>query len=88
MPLQKVYAFSQHVGALCVTQGTDVYKRGANLGANPQELLKMIDGKVVPTDGCAGAGTRAEFGREVSGEAGRGDQEGTERESESITAIA
>lgn len=49
MPEPKVYAFSQHIGALRVTRETNVHKLGAKLGVNPRELLRMINGKVVPT---------------------------------------
>jgi hypothetical protein len=49
MPEPKVYEFSKHIGALCVTRGTDVYKLGPKLGMDPMELLRMINGKVVPT---------------------------------------
>jgi hypothetical protein len=49
MTLPKVYDFSKHIGALCVTRDTDVYKLGAKLGLDPGELLDMINGKVVPT---------------------------------------
>ena len=41
--------FSAYVGNLCVTRGTDVFKLGAKLGIDPIELLRMINGKVVPT---------------------------------------
>jgi transcriptional regulator with XRE-family HTH domain len=44
-----VYAFSQHIGTLCVTHDTNVHKLGAKLGFDPGELLRMINGKVVPT---------------------------------------
>jgi hypothetical protein len=49
MPPPKVYTFSQHIGALCVTRDTNVYKLGAKLGIEPMELLRMINGKVAPT---------------------------------------
>jgi hypothetical protein len=49
MPESKVYAFSQHIGTLCVTHDTNVHKLGAKLGIDPAELLRMINGKVVPT---------------------------------------
>jgi hypothetical protein len=49
MPEPKVYKFSKRISALCVMRGTDVYKLGARLGIDPNELLTMIDGKVVPT---------------------------------------
>jgi hypothetical protein len=44
----KVYSFFQHIGAMCVTRGTDVYRLGAKVGMAPMELLRMINGKVVP----------------------------------------
>jgi hypothetical protein len=47
--LPKPYRFSTYVGNLCVTRGTDVFKLGAKLGMDPIELLRMINGKVVPT---------------------------------------
>jgi hypothetical protein len=46
---EPVYAFSQHIGTLCVTHDTNVHKLGAKLGIDPAELLKMINGKMVPT---------------------------------------
>jgi hypothetical protein len=49
MPEPKVYEFSKHIGALCVTRDTSVHKLGAKLGIDPVELLWMINGKVVPT---------------------------------------
>jgi hypothetical protein len=45
----KVYGLSQHLGTLCVTHDTNVHKLGAKLGIDPGELLRMINGKVVPT---------------------------------------
>jgi transcriptional regulator with XRE-family HTH domain len=50
MPEPKVYEFSKHIGALCVTWGTDVYMLGQKLGVDPQELLRMVNGKVMPTN--------------------------------------
>lgn len=32
-----------------MTRGTDVFNPGAKLGMDPIELLRMINGKVVPT---------------------------------------
>jgi hypothetical protein len=46
MPEPKVYAFSQHIGALCVTRDTNLHKLGAKLGIDPMELLRMINGTV------------------------------------------
>jgi plasmid maintenance system antidote protein VapI len=43
------YAFSTHVGSLCVKRDTNVQKLGAALGINPMELLAMINGRQVPT---------------------------------------
>jgi hypothetical protein len=48
MPEPKVYKFSEHICALCATRGTDVFRLGAKLGIDPMELLRMINGKVVP----------------------------------------
>jgi transcriptional regulator with XRE-family HTH domain len=45
-----VYAFSQHICTLCVTHDTNVHKLGAKLGIDPAELLRMFNGRVVPTD--------------------------------------
>jgi transcriptional regulator with XRE-family HTH domain len=47
---EPVYAFSQHVGTLCVTHDTNVHKLGAKLGIDPAELMRMFNGRVVPTD--------------------------------------
>jgi hypothetical protein len=49
MPEPKVYEFSKHIGALCVTRDTNVHKLGAKLGIDPAVLLSMINGKVMPT---------------------------------------
>jgi hypothetical protein len=49
MPEPKVYEFSRHIGALCVTRDTNVYKLGVKLGVDPTELLRMINGKIMPT---------------------------------------
>jgi putative sterol carrier protein len=49
MPLTKVYEFSKHIGALCVTRDTNVHKLGAKLVIDPAVLLSMINGKVMPT---------------------------------------
>jgi hypothetical protein len=49
MPEPKICKFSKRIGALCILRGTDVYKLGARLGIDPTELLRMINGKVVPT---------------------------------------
>jgi hypothetical protein len=38
------------MGALCATRGTDVYKLGAKLDLDPTDLLRMINGKMVPTE--------------------------------------
>jgi transcriptional regulator with XRE-family HTH domain len=48
-PAMPPYTFSTHVGALCVTRDTNVHKLGEKLGIDPMELLRMINGKVVPT---------------------------------------
>jgi hypothetical protein len=40
---------SRRIGALYATRGTEVYKLGAKLGIDPMELLRMINGKVMPT---------------------------------------
>jgi hypothetical protein len=44
MPEPKVYEFSKHIGALWVTQDTNVQKLGAKLSIDPSELLAMING--------------------------------------------
>jgi hypothetical protein len=49
MPEPKVYEFSRHIGVLCATRGTDVFRLGTKLGIDPMELLQMINGKMVPT---------------------------------------
>jgi hypothetical protein len=49
MPEPVVYEFSEHIGALCVTRGTDVYKLGRKLGIDPFDLLRMINGRITPT---------------------------------------
>jgi hypothetical protein len=48
MPLH--FQFSTFIGTLCVTRQTDVHKLGTKLDIDPMELLKMINGKVVPTN--------------------------------------
>jgi hypothetical protein len=49
MPQRKDYEFSRHIGALCVRANTNVVKLGKKLGIDPVELLRMINGYVVPT---------------------------------------
>jgi hypothetical protein len=39
MPKLKVYAFSQHIGNLCVTHDTKVHKLGAKLGIDPARAV-------------------------------------------------
>ena len=45
----KVYEFSKHIGALCVRANTNVHKLGEKLGIDPMELLRMINGRSIPT---------------------------------------
>ncbi len=45
----KVYEFSKHIGALCVRANKNVFELGEKLGIDPAELLRMINGKVMPT---------------------------------------
>jgi hypothetical protein len=42
---EPVYAFSQHIGTLCVTHDTKVDKLGAKPGVDPAELLRMFNGR-------------------------------------------
>jgi hypothetical protein len=49
MPEPQVYEFSRHICALCATPGTDVFRLAAKLRMEPMELLRMINGKAVPT---------------------------------------
>jgi hypothetical protein len=49
MPEPKIYEFSKHIGALCVKRDTNVQKLGASLSIDPTELLRMINGEVLPT---------------------------------------
>jgi hypothetical protein len=49
MPEPKAYEFTNHIVALCASRCTDVFRLGAKLGIDPMELLKMINGKVIPT---------------------------------------
>jgi hypothetical protein len=49
MPESKVYEFSKYIGTLCVTRDTNVHKLGEKLGVDPMELLRMINGRAVPT---------------------------------------
>jgi transcriptional regulator with XRE-family HTH domain len=64
MPDPKPYEFSKHIGALCVTRDTNVHKLGAKLGIDPMELLRMINGKTVPTKAVI-AGLAKELGSDV-----------------------
>jgi hypothetical protein len=41
MPEPKVYEFSKHIGALCVTRDTDVHQLGAKLDVGSTELLRQ-----------------------------------------------
>jgi hypothetical protein len=43
------YQFSTHIGTLCVKHRTNVHKLGAAIRVDPAELLKMINGILVPT---------------------------------------
>jgi transcriptional regulator with XRE-family HTH domain len=65
MPEPKVYEFSKHIGALCVTRDTNVHKLGAKLGIDPMELLRMVNGKVVPTKAVL-VGLAKELGSDLS----------------------
>jgi hypothetical protein len=49
MPEPKVYEFSRHISALCAATGKDVFMLGRKLGVDPLELLRTINGKVMPT---------------------------------------
>ncbi len=49
LPEPKVYGFSKHIGALCVTRDTNVHKLGVKLGIDPMEPLRMINGRAMPT---------------------------------------
>ena len=49
MPEPKVFEFSKHIGAICVTRDTNVHELGAKLGVDPIVLLSMINGRVKPT---------------------------------------
>jgi transcriptional regulator with XRE-family HTH domain len=64
MPEPKVYEFSKHIGALCVTRDTDATALGAKLGIDPMELLRMVNGKTVPTKAVI-AGLAQELGSDV-----------------------
>jgi len=65
MPEPKVYEFSKHIGALCVKRDTNVFKLGAKLGVDPMELLRMINGRAVPTKAVI-AGLAKELDSDVS----------------------
>jgi hypothetical protein len=65
MPEPKVYEFSKHIGALCVTRDTNVYKLGGKLGVEPTDLLRMINGRAVPTKAVI-AGLAKELESDVS----------------------
>jgi transcriptional regulator with XRE-family HTH domain len=64
MPEPKVYEFSKHIGALCVTRDTNVHKLGARLGIDPMELMRMINGRAMPTKAVV-AGLAKELGSDV-----------------------
>jgi transcriptional regulator with XRE-family HTH domain len=49
MPDPRVYEFSKHIAALCVTHHTDVDKLAAKLGVHPTDLQMMINGQAIPT---------------------------------------
>jgi transcriptional regulator with XRE-family HTH domain len=45
----KVYEFSKHIAALCVTHHINVDKLAAKLGVDPTNLQMMINGHAIPT---------------------------------------
>jgi hypothetical protein len=49
MTSPKVYEFSKHIGTLCVRANKNVHTLGAALGIDPMLLLRMINGREVPT---------------------------------------
>jgi hypothetical protein len=54
MPPTRVYAFPDYIREFCVKRRTNVHALGAKLGVDALELLKMIDGRVVPTKAALG----------------------------------
>jgi hypothetical protein len=42
---RKVYPLARHIGALCVTNDTNVFKLGVAVGLDPLDLLSMINGR-------------------------------------------
>jgi transcriptional regulator with XRE-family HTH domain len=47
--MREVYEFSKHIGALRARKQTNVYKLAEQLKVAPEELLRMMDGRAVPT---------------------------------------
>jgi hypothetical protein len=45
----KVSEFTWHVGHLCAQREIDVYRLAERLTIDPAELLKMINGRLLPT---------------------------------------
>jgi hypothetical protein len=71
MPEPKVYEFSRHISALCAARGKDVFMLGRKLGVDPLELLRMIKGKVMPTQSVISG-----LAKELYSEVGWRDQTG------------
>lgn len=45
-----VSEFTKHVGDLCARREIDIYQLAERLAMDPNELLKIVNGKLMPTD--------------------------------------
>jgi hypothetical protein len=50
MGQHRVSEFTKHVGELCARREIDIYRLAERLTMDPIELLKMINGRLMPTN--------------------------------------
>jgi hypothetical protein len=50
LPQHRVFEFTKHVGHLCTRREVDIGRLAERLTMNPTELLKMINGRLTPTN--------------------------------------
>jgi transcriptional regulator with XRE-family HTH domain len=49
-PEHRVSEFTKHVGDLCARREIDIYQLAERLKMDPAELLKIVNGRLMPTD--------------------------------------